>query len=519
MISILTLIDILQNSHKVMTQINGSVSPVRFLLIGIGPHAKRTYIPHLKTLEAEGRAVLVAAVDVQENQYSLTKYQQQICPNVELHFVPPFTTDMPTYVALKLTQLVIRLDVSFVIIATEPLAHTAYGLWALSSGLNIIMDKPVSTRRDVCTNFQEAIGITEDFTNLLDGYNDLQRFKKTCFLVNSHRRYHPGFQFTLQKIQEISRKTGCPVTNINTTHCDGQWRMPTEIVDQQYHTYNMGYGKVSHSGYHFLDTVYQFIKAGIVGDKGPDRIEVVSSFIQPNGFLMQLNTRDYEKLFGSAKYGEACKYSDEELKELFASFGEIDASIQLTFLRQNEAIALAQINLQHNGFSRRHWLMPPTDLYKGNGRVKHELHEIKSGPFQTVAINSKQANDKHDRSRPSDALLGSDNHFEIQVFRNCDMLSESDPLQTFTVQDIDRECRTKTPGLLSENVKRGILEDAIDFVEGNKDIGDLRSNLADHNVPCHIMSAIYISHIRRKAGLSPVVNVDVNYQQGTSSQV
>jgi hypothetical protein len=230
--------------------------------------------------------------------------------------------------------------------------------------------------------------------------------------------------------------------------------------------------------------------------------------------MMQLNTADYGKLFGQAEYGEACKYSDEELKELFASFGEIDASIQLTFLRQNEAIAIVQINLQHNGFSRRNWLLPPTDLYKGNGRVKHEIHEIKSGPFQTIAIMSKQANDRHDRSHPSDALLGSDNHFEIQVFRNCGMLSESEPLQTFTVPDIDREFSTKIPGLLSENLKRGILEDAIDFAIGNKDIGDLRSNLADHSLPCHIMSAIYISHIRRKTGLSPVVNVDVNYQQG-----
>ncbi|KAF8861229.1 hypothetical protein BDZ45DRAFT_672024 [Acephala macrosclerotiorum] len=503
----------LQNSRKVMTRSNGSVSPVRFLLIGIGPHAKRTYIPHMKALESEGRAVLVAAVDVLENQRSLTEYQQQTCPNVELHFVPSFTTEMPTYVALRLTHLAIRLDVSFVIIATEPLAHTAYGLWALSSGLNIILDKPVSTRRDACTNFQEANGIAEDFTDLLDGYSGLQRYKKTCFLVNSHRRYHPGFQFTLRKIEEISRKTGCPVTNINTTHCDGQWRMPTEIVDQRYHTYNMGYGKVSHSGYHFLDTVCQFMKAGMVADKTADRIEVVSSFVQPNGFMMQLNTGDYGKLFGQAEYGEACKYSDEELKELFASFGEIDASIQLTFLRQNEAIAIVQINLQHNGFSRRNWLLPPTDLYKGNGRVKHEIHEIKSGPFQTIAIVSKQANDRHDRSRPSDALLGSDNHFEIQVFRNCDMLSESEPLQTFTVPDIDREFSTKIPGLLSENVKRGILEDAIDFAVGNKDIGDLRSNLADHSLPCHIMSAIYISHVRRKTGLSPVVNVDVNYQQ------
>ena len=506
-------------NHQSNTLENGaSGSPVRFLLIGVGPHAKRTYIPHLKALEQEGRAKLVAAVDVQENQQSVTEYQQKTCPSVELHFVPFFTTEMPTYVAVKLSQLATRLNVSFIIIATEPLAHTAYGVWALSAGLNIIMDKPVSTRKNVCTSLEEAYGISDDYNILLDAYLNLQQYKETCFLVNSHRRYHPGFQFTLGRIAEIQMKTGCPVTNINTTHCDGQWRMPTEIVDQRYHTYNMGYGKVSHSGYHFLDTVYQFFKAGFTQQKRPDQIEVVSSFVQPNGFLMQLNTSDYEKLFGLAEYGKSCKYSDNELKALYASFGEIDASIQVTFLREGEAIALAQINLQHNGFARRHWLLPPMDLYKGNGRVKHELHEIKSGPFQTIAINSKQANDKHDRSRPSDAKLGSDNHFEIQVFRNCDMLSEAEPLRTFTVSDIDEEFRSKTPGLLSENVKRGILEEAIEYTEGTKTLNDLRSNLTDHSVPCSIMSAIYISHIRRKTGLSPIVNVNVDYRDGTSSK-
>lgn len=508
-----------------MTQLqsSGPVSPVKFLLVGVGPHAKRTYIPHLKALQAEGKGSLVAAIDVQENEQSVTEYMQKVSPDVELQFVPFFTTDMPRYVAQKLTQLAIRLDVSFVIVATEPLAHTPYGLWALSAGMNIIMDKPISTRQDACLSFREAHGIADDFNVLWDGYKDLQRIKKTCFLVNSHRRYHPGFQFTLQKILEIQQKTGCPVTNINTTHCDGQWRMPTEIVDQRYHTYNMGYGKVSHSGYHFIDTVWQYIKFGLSDDKRPDRIEVVSSFVQPNGFLMQVTTQDYEKLFGREAYGAACRYTDAELRQLYGSFGEVDASIQITFLRGGEAVALAQLNLQHNGFSRRHWLLPPSDLYKGNGRVKHELHEIKSGPFQTIAIESKQANDKHDRSAPSStfspngaAPRGSDNHFEIQVFRNIDMLpDDKEPLRTYSVQDIDRECRSEMPGLLSENVKRGILDDAIGFAQGTKDLCDLRSNLADHSIPANVMSAAYISHIHRKAGLSPIVTVDMKYQQGS----
>ncbi|KKA25527.1 Cytochrome P450 monooxygenase [Rasamsonia emersonii CBS 393.64] len=49
------------------------------------------------------------------------------------------------------------------------------------------------------------------------------------------------------------------------------------------------------------------------------------------------------------------------------------------------------LNLLHNGFSRRSWIRMGADWYKGSGRVKHEAHEVRSGPFQTIVIDSRQA--------------------------------------------------------------------------------------------------------------------------------
>jgi hypothetical protein len=69
--------------------------------------------------------------------------------------------------------------------------------------------------------------------------------------------------------KETQQKASCPVTNI-ITHCDGMWCLSIEIIHQRYHSYSSGYGKVSHSGYHFLDAVYQFIKAGWTDAKRPD---------------------------------------------------------------------------------------------------------------------------------------------------------------------------------------------------------------------------------------------------------
>ncbi|KAI9857193.1 MAG: hypothetical protein M1813_008555 [Trichoglossum hirsutum] len=62
------------------------------------------------------------------------------------------------------------------------------------------------------------------------------------------------------------------------------------------------------------------------------------------------------------------------------------------------------------------WLKPGHDLYKGNGRVRHEMHEIKSGPFQTVVIDSRQVHDKHDKSPPGDATPSTGNEYEVRVF-------------------------------------------------------------------------------------------------------
>ncbi|KAJ0303933.1 hypothetical protein COL5a_010852 [Colletotrichum fioriniae] len=491
----------------------------KFLLVGAGAHAKRTYIPHLKTLREEGRAYLKVVVDIErcKDRVEDLLFTKGMAPDAELVLVPAYDGPMPVDVAARLNEVVARTGVTCAVISTEPLAHKSYGLWAVSAGLNIIMDKPISTRNGAVTDFDAAFGIAEDYQDLADAYEELRKRqiaqgqKPTFFQMNSHRRYHPGFYCTFDMIKEIQEKTRCPVTNIISTHCDGKWRMPSEIVDEPYHPYRTGYGKVSHSGYHFFDMIYNFMRSGWSDTKRPDKMEISSSFVLPAGFVTTLNEDDYDHIFGKEEYAKWKKYTDEELMKLMGDMGEIDASIQVTFSRGGHAIAIAQINLLHNGFSRRSWLQPGADLYKGNGRVKHEAHEIRSGPLQTIVIDSRQANDKHDRSKPSTGEIGTDNHFEVHVFRNHDITGDEAPLKTFTVADLDRRYNTAMPGIYSENVKRGILWEAVDFLHDKKTLPELTSNLADHAIPAYIMSAAYISHIRRTRGLDPTVPIELAY--------
>ncbi|UPX11659.1 uncharacterized protein EKO05_0002253 [Ascochyta rabiei] len=486
----------------------------RFLLVGVGPFAIRSYLPRLKSLEAEGRASLVAAVDLEQKRCGLEKLRQTKFPSTEFVYVAPFTTNMPEPIALKLTELVLRLQVTCVIISTEPLSHRVYGNWALGLGLKILMDKPISTREWVVADLEQAKGIAEDFKSLVDSYRELQKRKTTFFIVNSHRRYHLGFQAAAERVREVQQSTGCPVTSIYTAHCDGQWRLPTEIMQLNYHGYNKGYGKVSHSGYHGIDCVYQFLKAGVGNDKSPDRVDVNSSFVQPAGAFFQLTKKDYKGLFGEKAYSEACKFTAEELREKTRNFGEIDASVQLTFYHDNDVVALVHLDLQHTGFGRRTWVEPNADLYKGNGRARHEMHEIKSGPLQSVIIESRQASDKHDVLRPDHSVLGGNGHFDLKVFRNAGLLGQKEAMKVTKLEDIvqsrggDYQTYTRT-------VKYAALDEAVRFLEGGMGIEDLRSNLTDHEVPAYLMSAIYLSHGRRKSGLDPTVSLNLSIKDGS----
>ena len=475
---------------------------------------------HLKDLKAEHRAELVAAIDITAKQAEIKEYAAEHLPDVELILVPSFRQNMPETVQDRLTQVVKRLQVDCVIISTEPECHKPYGLWAIGLGLHVIMDKPITTRRYACNSMSQAAGIADDYNELLVAYEELQTRKNTFFLINSHRRYHPGYYGTTDFISDIRKKTGCPVTSLISTHCDGQWRLPNEIVEQHYHPFRYGYGKVSHSGYHFLDTAYRFFKAGWNPEKRPDEIEMVSTFVRPNDFMSTFTNEEHRRVFRNQGQGQdydsSCKYSAEELRWLMEDMGEMDAMLQLTFKQAGQTMAVAQLNLFHTGFARRSWVDqgPTPDLYKGCGRVKHEAHEIRSGPFQTIVIDSRQANDKHDRSKPSTAELGSDNHFEIQTWRNCDILGEQEPLKVYSVSDVDRRYNSKLPGIYAENVKRGILWEALNFLDGDKTLDELASNLPDHSIPASLMSAAYVSYVRRAAGLNPVTHIDVAYSSG-----
>lgn len=480
---------------------NNKQKIAKIILIGCGPHAKRVYLPAIRRIK-HIKLELVVDLETQESvvRSSLTNFQE-----TKLHLIKPFENHCPDDLSNFLSGFVQEEGISGVIIATEPLVHIAYANWAIQNGLNILMDKPITARANAVSDFLSAEGILDDFLQILENYRCLQNKKETIFMINSHRRFHEGFEFVKEKIKEIGEKTNCPVTFIHAYHCDGQWRLPNEIITQEYHPYCSGYGKASHSGYHIFDTIYQFYKASGVQEKFADSMEIVSSFIKPNGFFTQLNEKDYIKIFGE-EYNLVNQYSDKQLKELCSDFGEIDLSTIITLKKSEEAIANFNVNLIHNGYAGRTWIKPGEDLYKGNGRIKHESYNIQQGPFQNIQIHAYQATDKHNENNGNEDYLGGKNHFEIYVFRNPLVADKTTQPKVYSYKDATDIGYSNPESMITmESVKFKVVEQFADYLLGKRKKESIISQIEDHIIPVQIMSGIYSSNIMKQREGSNIV--------------
>ncbi|MDW8244801.1 MAG: Gfo/Idh/MocA family oxidoreductase, partial [Thermogemmata sp.] len=420
--------------------------------------------------------------------------------DAEIHVVPRFEADMPKDVRQALDILVARLRPSAIIVATDPLSHRPYVLWALERGLSVLLDKPITTRRGAVYDLAAAQAIEKDYLEILEAWQRAQQRAPVTVSVCAHRRYHPGFDEVLRIIRDVSAKTGCPVTDIHCHHADGQWRLPEEIRTQDHHSYHSGHGKASHSGHHFFDCVYRFYKAGTVSGKLADTMKIYASFVQPHGLLRQLTRADYLRLFGS-EYTQTCPFGDDELEKSFCTFGEIDLNAVVNFMQGDVAIGQASLNLLHNSFSRRSWLYPPADLYKGNGRVKHEHHRIHVGPFLAIGIHSYQSKSDHAYNDERDLGPGGNNHFEIHIFRNTGMIGGKE----VEIVHLDQLSLFDRSRLYIDQVKEGVVGEFFRYLSGELKEDELRSPLQDHLVPVRLLTAVYESHVQYLQGGNPVI--------------
>lgn len=475
------------------------------MLIGCGYHARRIYVPHLMQLQD---VKLDVVVDLSSQKEVVESFFKEKSINGTCFYYTNNTEisdDLTSEDVSNLNNLVREHKIEAVIISTEPLAHFKYAKWALDQHLHILMDKPITTEYDVSVDNRKARKIYSDYVRLKNLYTDSLKIKNTAFILQAQRRHHGGFRKTRDLIIEISRKTNCPVTSVQAFHSDGQWRFPKEIIEQTYHPYNQGYGKMSHSGYHSLDAAVWFAESSIMTkEKEYDSFEVYAQAVRPSDFFSQITPDDYMKLFPTISRDELLS-SDELMtmlkkREIGSVTGELDMHAIIALRHGEETITNIASHAIHNGFSQRNWLsVKGRDLYKGNGRVRHESYVIEQGPFQCIIVNSFQSHEifKSD-IKPSD--VGGEYHYDIHVFRNSTLFPEFKSYELITMIDINKIANFEYSRGHQEDARRNCVEEFISAIRESIPANEQNSNLLEHDLSTQLLGAIYQSVSSREGG-------------------
>ena len=482
---------------------------IKILLIGCGPHARRIHMPIIKMEEKNLDVKIDTIVDLVSEQKKINKYlKDNSYDSLNKIYLKDeeqkiINNTLNNSLKNKLNNIVKTRNINAVFICTEPSAHVAYSKWALKNNLSILMDKPISTPLNLSTDIKAVNQLTKDYCEILKLYKiQKKKNQNIIFELLTQRRYHIAFQTIKNLVSEVSNRTGVPITSFQTVHCDGQWRMPSEIIEQNYHPYNQGYGKCSHSGYHSIDIMDWLVRSSIT-DKNQkiNNIEVISNFVYPNDFINQIPYRKYYDFFNSTL---PTKYSEKKYKELVNNYGEIDAQIGISYKNNdNNVTTIGQFSLLHNSFSQRNWDSAKNrDLYKGNGRIRHEMHYIVQGPFQTIIYESYQSEELLNSST-NHSDVGGEYHLDIHVFRNSKMFSDWKSYEKISIDDLENH--------ILRGYSRGHQEDArrlaiVTFIKSlnNKNIKRY-SDIEDQFESIKILTSVYKSALLRKKKKNPLV--------------
>jgi predicted dehydrogenase len=475
---------------------------VNTLLVGAGYHARRIYIPDLSTNELVN---FVACLDLKSQEEKIKTFLKEKQINLDCYFTDNYDlTDFLDDKEIEQLDLIIKkYKIEAVVISTEPLAHFKYAKWAIDNDINVLLDKPITTEIDVSVNEDKAIKLYSDFKYLEEKYKEKLETKNLVFMLQAQRRFHEGFVTVKNKIKEMTEMSNCPVTSIVSFHSDGQWRFPKEIIEQDYHPYNQGYGKMSHSGYHSLDIAMWFAESSLVQDKKWDNFQLYTQFIRPYDFMNQLNKDDYLKLFPNM---DKNLLNDEIIKNISNVKGELDAFTNISLKKGDAIITNITCNAVHNGFSQRNWIdVTGRDLYKGNGRIRQESYIIEQGPFQSIIINSFQSEEiLKGSSHPYE--IGGEYHFDIHLFRNNILFPNSKAYEHISIQKIRPISEEKgySRGHQEEARRNCNTEFFKAIIEGIP-VSNQTSNLLTHNITTKILSSIYLSASEQNNGKNGIV--------------
>ena len=301
--------------------------------------------------------------------------------------------------------------------------------FALDNNINILSDKPITVVKGM-DELENIKKVKEQYYKLLKKYD---KTKCSCKIM-CQRQYHRGYNYIKNLLREVITKYNIPITYIDIYHCDGNWEMPHDL-NKENHPYKYGYGKLYHSGYHFVDLLSELLKLNnlTTDNKRITKGILYGNSFTPNDELVVFNKEDYKNIFAS---DDVNGIYDKLDKINFDNYGEKNFYSQLNFTDDdNHLITTANLNLLHYGFSRRGWFKS-RDYYKKNGRIRHERVNIQVGPLLNIQIHSYQSKEIKDRTdSPIEIEPGGLEHFDIHIYRNVDIIGGK-PYEKVRLRDL-----------------------------------------------------------------------------------
>lgn len=463
----------------------------RIALIGLGPHAKRIYYPFLEKLtQNDPDTALELIIDLDINQKTIETFlkNKKLQPK-QIIYLDSSQQISPNKIHSVAAEALSKCRINKAILSTEPKAHKIYLKECIKLGIDVLSDKPVTAPVDLISSVSAASKISEDVSELVQ----MLESNSSRVLVQCQRRNHSGYRQVFELIDSIVGEYGIPITYMSIHHSDGMWNMPDEYLYRENHPYKYGYGKLMHSGYHFVDLITGLLQiSSTAKDKRPDTVELFSQYSKVRDQLGVINAQNYEQFFGAQT---AERFAQDMKNPDIDNFGEVDSYSQIQLSSKGTILTTIQLSLIQSGFSQRAWAELPEDAYKSNGRIRHEYVNIHLGPLASIQIHSYQSKQIHEQPM---ALydVGENNHFDIYIFRNSNLIGGKafEKIQ-FGNEDIQQN---DSESYIGHN-EFARYETLNELIYDKASSSELKTHLATNK----LLSEIYKNHARQTSGKIP----------------
>ena len=433
-------------------------------IVGVGPHAKRIYFKYFVDYKLNPALVVELVSKEQETREFL---KSKGIENYEMMLLEDGFKDdvlLNEDFAKKLQEKCKELKITHAIISTEPKAHNAYVNFFLDNKIPVLSDKPITVRKDMLK--KSAIkSIKQDYDTIVKKSVE----SNTMVQIMCQRLYHQGYNYIKDLVKKTIKQYNVPVTFCEVYHCDGKWMMPHDLECEN-HPYKYGYGKLYHSGYHFIQLLSEIVSLNKYlkdDSKKLDHVELSSTFISPEDELAEITLNDYKDIF--KKQNIPTYYNSP--KQNYDKYGEKNNYSLMTFKNKSgRTITVAELNLLQNGFSRRGWIQTKEDHYKGNGRIRHEYVNIQIGTLMNIQVHSYQSKEIKDRT-DLETQTGGLEHFDIHIYRNSDLIGGK-PYEMISLKDL---YNVKEKNFIGHNEKsrEKFLND---FLAGKTEQGNIKTH-------------------------------------------